>query len=222
MYQIAIVGKPSPLRFRIRQTLQANPTFHILTFSHPGQMLQAIDEFGLAAIVLSLDVFGRPQLKQLAFIDEYFKSVPMLLVAPRIPDDIRTELAKKTYSNIRILDSRFEMPDVSSVVYKLGNGQPVFHRAHCRYKTHQTGEIVGNQGSRSRVRLVNISFGGAQLELRDLEAIYDDEILIQVKSSHRRHAFGVRAKVRWQDPKSRRVGVEFCESAEQRPVLLMA
>ncbi|MCB0385920.1 MAG: PilZ domain-containing protein, partial [Bdellovibrionales bacterium] len=68
----------------------------------------------------------------------------------------------------------------------------------------------------------NISFGGAQLELRDLEAIYDDEILIQVKSSHRRHAFGVRAKVRWQDPKSRRVGVEFCESAEQRPVLLMA
>ena len=107
MYQIAIVGKPSPLRFRIRQHLQSNATFHLLTYSHPAQMLEAIDEYGLSTIVLSLDVLGRPQLRQLRFIDEYFRSVPLLLVAPRISDDIRTELTRATYANIRILDSRF-------------------------------------------------------------------------------------------------------------------
>lgn len=221
MYQIAIVGKPSPLRFQLSKTLQTNPTYHLLTYSSPGQMLEAIDKYGLSAIVFSLEAFGRPQMKQLEFIDSNFRSVPLLLVAPRIPDDLRFELSKCSFDNIRILDSRFEIADVSAVVGKLGNGEPVFHRAHCRYRTHQTGEIAGNLGSHSRVRLINISQGGVQLELRDLEAIYDDTVLLHVRSSHRAHPTTVRAEVRWQDPKTRRVGLRFMEGAEQRPMMLL-
>lgn len=221
MYQIAIVGRPSPLRFQLNKTLQSNPTYHLLTYSQPAEMFSAIDNCGLSAIVFALDSFGRPQLRQLDFIDDNFRSVPLLLVAPRIPDDLRMDLAKRSFDNIRILDSRFEIADLSAVVRKLGSGEPVFHRAHCRYKTHQTGEIVGDQGSRSRVRLVNISQGGVQVELRDVEAIYDNTVLLHVRSSHRRHPTTVRAEVRWQNPHTRRVGLRFMEAAEQKPMLLI-
>lgn len=218
MYQIGLVGKPSPLRFRLRRILESHGDFHVIIFSSPDQLMIGMRHFDLSAIVLAIEGLGSTQLRSLNFIDRHFQRTPVVFVAPEITPGLRLKLNKLSLRRSTVLDGRSELKDLNPVVVKLSSGETIFHRAHVRYQTAQFGEVKGEDGKISAARIVNLSTGGAQLALKGLKDIAGDEVIINVNSL-RKTSYGIRARVRWRDLQSGHIGVEFCLSARSQPTL---
>ncbi|MCB0362676.1 MAG: PilZ domain-containing protein [Bdellovibrionales bacterium] len=220
MYQIGLVGKPSPQRFKLKQILEANGHFHPVIFSYPGQLLSGVEGFQLSAIVLILESLNQVQLKHLNYVDKHFHRIPVVFVAPEVQPQVRMELTQKRYRSLSVVDFRKEIHDLNSIILKMTEGEPVFHRAHVRYQTHQLGEIVNPRGKISRVRLLNLSTGGAQIEFRGDGGKEGDEIFLRVQSL-RRSSYAIRARIKWYDPRSKHAGIEFCLPASPKAHLAL-
>jgi hypothetical protein len=97
----------------------------------------------------------------------------------------------------------------------MNDGQPIFNRAFARYETNQMGEIAMGHETKGRVRIVNLSSGGAQLELKDGNFGEGDDIVLNVRSL-RKTSYGIRGKIKWRDIKTKRAGIEFSLPTENQ------
>lgn len=215
MYQIGLVGKPSSLRHKVNQILSANFDFHVLVFSNSSQLVMGFNHFSFSALIVVLDGLQTNQLKQLKLIDRNVRRIPIIFVAPEISPQVRASLKTIRYNSLSILDGRSEVSGLCSVVAKMNDGQPVLNRAYARYETNQVGELAMGNEAKGRVRIVNLSSGGAQLELKDGNFGEGNDIVLNVRSL-RKTSYGIRGKIKWRDNKTKRAGVEFSLPTENQ------
>lgn len=215
MYQIGLVGKPSSLRHKVNQILNTNFDFHVLVFSNTSQLVMGFNHFSFSALIVVLDGLQVNQLKQLKLIDRNLRRIPIIFVAPEISPQVRASLKTIRYNTLSILDGRSEVRGLCSVVAKMSDGQPIFNRAYARYETNQMGEIAMGRETKGRVRIINLSSGGAQLELKDGIFGEGDEIILNVRSL-RKTSYGIRGKIKWRDEKTKRAGIEFSLPTENQ------
>ncbi len=218
MFQIGILGKPNPLRFKVKELLDSHLELNTTTFSSTSQLTTALNQVNFTLLILILESLSQSKIESLRFIDKNFRKIPLLLVSPNIPVTVRKEFLKNNFNNIYLIDSQTESSDLCSVLIKLCYGGTIFHRSFVRYTTNKAGELFHPEGPSYPVNITNLSAGGAQLKFKtshlNLSSEFKNtEVLLRVYGiNKKREPYLIPSQIKWQDPRTGCVGIEFRDS----------
>ncbi|MEO0334906.1 MAG: PilZ domain-containing protein, partial [Pseudomonadota bacterium] len=210
MAHIAIVGKPSRLRFQVSN--QLNLQLGTLATIHTSiEEIESDLEEGSVAVVCLIDDDLSDQ--YLEAIDEFhskYSGSCLVFIGSGVSKGLRKQFRAMKLDRCTVIDAKSEMSDLQPIVKKLCLGQSVYVREHIRHRTNQLcGMNTAGSRQNSMVKVQDISKGGLMALYRNINLKVGEVVHILMATEDGRQQHRIVGRVAWLNSGKKQFGVEF-------------
>lgn len=216
--KILLIGSNAEATREIRNLLTLNKLYKVIQAADPYEAIRKMSQDKMNLIMCDMDVLTEEKMQVVKSFRGLGHRAPFLMlsraIAPRALDLL------KTFQRTVILEKPFEHKHFFGVVSKLLEGKDVPHQSHKRFYTNQNTvvEQLGKNNS-YECSMLNLSKGGAYLEIADTSAEVKGIIKMKVSLNEMDKQYEVNARVVWNSKnsiwgKGQGVGVEFIQAKD--------
>lgn len=217
--KILLVGSQSESINEIKNLLVTNEFYKILEASNFQEALQKLAANKPQLLVYDTDLLTEEKVGFLRNLRGLGYPTPLLMLARAVAPRAR-QLVSSSYSRAIILEKPFANRHFMGVATKLLDGRDVAPQTHKRFYTNQE-TIVEQIGKNKKYicSMLNLSKGGAYLEIPDPSAEFSGIIKMKVHLNEIDKEYEVNARVVWNSKESiwgrgQGVGVEFIQAKD--------
>lgn len=217
--QILLVGADIEASLKTKDLLSSKDPHTVVHVTEFKGAIGKLSRGRFQLLVFDCDVLTEEKLKLVKKFRELGYTLPILLLAKAVVNQVRTDI--KTLTRSAILEKPLEHKHFFGVTDKLLRGKEVPQQSHKRFYTNQYAVIepIG-KSAKYEGAMLNLSKGGAYLELSDKDAEGLTGIIkMKVSLNEMDRHYEVQARVVWNSKntiwgKGRGVGVEFIQAKD--------
>ena len=210
MAHLAIVGKPSRLRFQVTSLINAQSGLRSTIHTQLGDVEPLVGRDRQALICMVSDHLTD---EDMVLVDEFQArntDAKLAVVSRMVSQEMREQFRSLKFSNCTLLDASFELPDLFPILRKMKSGLPVFVRRHFRHRASQVCSLIASKSKQTRsIRLQDISQGGLMASYRGLEVAQGEKVHVLVPAEGGLKHHRIVGRIAWLNSSKRLVGVEF-------------
>ena len=208
MYHIGLLAKPCFSRHKIQQKLLESKEFYTSLHSDPNELLRQMNHSSFDAFVFVNENVSSGHLQLFDSLNYNLENMPLIVIANHVPKKLRQAVIHRNYPLLRLIDRKYELNDLPTMLEKMILGRTIGLRHHCRYRTIKSVSVHSKRSGHHLGRLENISQGGAKIRLNYAQLENHEPVTVKVStSSGDQHK--IDSKIVWQSHRDRSCGVQF-------------
>lgn len=216
--KILLVGSNAEATREIRNLLTLNKLYKVIQAADGHEAIRKLSQDKMNLIMCEMDVLTEEKMNVVKNFRGLGYGFPTLMLAKAIAPKAIDLL--KLYPKTVILEKPFEHKHFFGVISKLLEGREVPQQSHKRFYTNQE-TVVEQIGKNQKYEgaMLNLSKGGAYLEIADANADVRGIIKMKVSLNEMDKQYEVNARVVWNSKnslwgKGQGVGVEFIQAKD--------
>lgn len=216
--KILLVGGKSESIQETNDLLASNKLYKLIRTENAQDAIRRLAQDKANIVIFDNEVLTEEKMAVAKNLRGLGYSAPIVMLAKAIAPKARDHL--KYHSKLVILEKPFEHKHFLGVISKLLEGKEVPQQTHKRFYTDQsmTLELIGKNG-KYEGSMLNLSKGGAYLEVKDETAEFRGIIKMKVSLNEVDKQYEVQARVVWNSKasiwgKGQGVGVEFIQAKD--------
>ena len=210
MAHIAVVGKPSRLRFQVTSQINTQLGSHTTIHTHMSEIYSLLSSGSMALVVIVDESLNDLNLEKLDEFHSRFEKARVVFVGKGITPDMREQFCAMKLDRCTIVDAGLELQDLQPIMRKMSLGQKVFVRKHFRHRMSQDCRMnTATSKQNTTVRVLDISQGGLRAVYRQLELKQGEVVHILVATDDGKRQHRIIGKVAWMNAARREFGVAF-------------
>ena len=216
--KILLVGSNAESAKTIKNLLALNKLYKISHTETTHEAVRKLSQEKKNLVMFDTEVLNEERMGFIRALRGLGYSVPIMMMARAVSPKARDLL--KLYTNAIILEKPFEHKHFFGVTNKMLEGKEVSQQTYKRFYTNQNATIeqIGNS-EKYTSSMLNLSKGGAYLEVPDAQANLSGIIKLKVNLNEVEKQYEVNARVVWssrdsQWGKGQGIGVEFIQAKD--------
>lgn len=216
--KILLIGSNAEATREIRNLLTLNKLYKVVQAADAHEAVRKMSQDKFNLIMSDMDVLTEEKMNSVRNFRGLGYTSPILMLARAVAPKA-VELLK-LFPKTVILEKPFEHKHFFGVTAKLLEGREVPQQSHKRFYTNQetTVEQIG-KNKKYECSMLNLSKGGAYLEIADASADVRGIIKMKVSLNEMDKQYEVNARVVWNSKnslwgKGQGVGVEFIQAKD--------
>jgi Tfp pilus assembly protein PilZ len=210
MAHIAVVGKPSRLRFQVTTQINLQSGTHATIHTSMKEIESQIADGFITVVCMVEDQLTDQHFEAIDEFNSRYTQSKLVFVSKGLNEDTREQFRAMKLERCTLIDANYEISDLHPVTKKMSLGRPVFVRKFFRHRTNQVCSMnAANSKKNTSVRVQDISQGGLMAAFRDINLQIGEvvHILVATKDGKKQHR--VVGKVAWLNSSRKQFGVEF-------------
>lgn len=211
--KILLVGIDLSDLGRIRRSLSANKQNKFFEAYNLKDAMVFIKENRVDLIIFDLDDLSEDKIQSILSMRDIDDKTPIVLLGNKI-NDMALEILK-AFPNILVLEKPRGIGALESVASKFLRGETVYNRKYRRFNTKETAQIIlFSNGKEYDCHIVNLSKGGAFLEIKNFTEKVEGLIKIKLNLNQIQKDYTLSAKIVWNlvTQNSCQIGIQFIKS----------
>lgn len=217
--KIILVSNSTETANEIKTVLASDPLYKILQASDFNEAIKKLSQNKSQLIIYDTEVLTEEKVGFVRALRGLGYPTPVMLMGRAIDPKAR-QLVTSSYSRALILEKPFAHKHFMGVLNKLITGRDVTQQTHKRFYTNQEA-VIEQIGKNKKYAgsMLNLSRGGAYLEIADADADLSGIIKMRVSLTEVDKQYEVNARVVWNSKssiwgKGQGVGVEFIQAKD--------
>jgi len=212
MYQIAIIGTKTKECERIRHYIRDISNIETHVFWGIPQAQMAIHNLSLCMLIFVVDEFKPHHIKNLKQLYTKLSDISVIIVTNKVDENLRVQLNEENIRKATLLDSKYEIKDLSAITQKVIKGESFPGRKYVRFNCHQSARIITDIGVTAFTNVLNLSRSGCKIQFYE-RAGFDkiSENILHIEIDTQKEIRRLKAKIIWSDATDLTAGLHFTE-----------
>ena len=165
MKKIGIISEKGISAEKIAQALSEK--FEMIVYERSGDIISDFHSSKLDGLIFGIAKFEKSHFEALSIVKRTAPKIPIAVIYLEAYKGAREAMSE--FSNATVLSYRAELGDCQGIFKKMFCDRPFFQRTHFRFASEeQAAELHSGEDWESKrlVKMVNLSRGGAQLQVQ--------------------------------------------------------